>query len=364
MTIPRLMLVDDDPNLRRVLQLQLEAAGYHVTCADSGPAALKELEESRFDVVITDIQMPGMDGLELLERIKERDPDAVIVVITAFGDVDRAVRALKAGAFDFLTKPISQEVLLGTLVRARNFRRLYFSLARQREALQERCSSMPSWDDRQGCGAPSIWCGEPRRGTPRSYPGRDRHRQGAVRAGAPSRISPTRRSLPQPELRRHPREPIESGSSATRRGPSPGPAHPTRLLEEAHEARSSWTRSACCRSPCRGRSCACWRPGSAARRRERGPQLRRSGRGGHEQSPRGDDLQWELPQGSLLPALRAGGSPAAVARASGRSAAPHRSPPRRSRIPHVRLDPEALEALEACAWPETSASCATCWSGR
>ena len=84
--------------------------------------------------------MPGMDGLAFLAQIKVGDPTAVVIVITAHGAVESAVQALKVGAFDYLTKPISRDVFLSTVNRALNFRRLYFPMARQREAARTRRS--------------------------------------------------------------------------------------------------------------------------------------------------------------------------------------------------------------------------------
>ena len=131
----RILLVDDDESLRRVLQMQLDEAGFDVSTSGSAEEATALLEEASFDLVVTDIRMPGIDGLAFLAQIKARDPHAVVIVITAHGDVESAVQALKVGAFDYLTKPMSRDVFLGTVERALNFRRLYFPMARQREAL-------------------------------------------------------------------------------------------------------------------------------------------------------------------------------------------------------------------------------------
>ena len=139
-TRTRILLVDDDANLRRVLEIQLESSGHAVTTADSAAAALEHLDAEGFDVIITDIRMPEMDGLALLGEIKRRDPGAVVVILTAHGDIKSAVRALKEGAFDFLTKPIAEQTLLSTVARASNFRQMSFFLARQREALSRRYS--------------------------------------------------------------------------------------------------------------------------------------------------------------------------------------------------------------------------------
>jgi len=136
----RVLLVDDDRNLRRVLELQLAEAGHLVDAVPSAEEGLERLRDGRYDVVVTDLRMPGMDGLALLGEIKRRDAEAVVIVLTAHGDVDSAVRALKEGAFDFLRKPVAREALLGAVARAANFHALYFAVARQREALHRRYS--------------------------------------------------------------------------------------------------------------------------------------------------------------------------------------------------------------------------------
>jgi two-component system NtrC family response regulator len=136
----RILLVDDDESLRRVLELQLSEAGFTVVTSGSAEEALQVLGSEGFDLVISDIRMPGMDGLAFLGEIKCKDTDAVAMIITAHGDVETAVQALKEGAFDYLTKPISREVFLHAVNRALNFRRVYFTVARQREALNRRYS--------------------------------------------------------------------------------------------------------------------------------------------------------------------------------------------------------------------------------
>ena len=80
--------------------------GFNVGAAEDAPAALRQLQAQRWDIILLDIKMPGMDGMELQERIREIDPLAAIIFITAHASVDTAVQALKAGAFDYVTKPV------------------------------------------------------------------------------------------------------------------------------------------------------------------------------------------------------------------------------------------------------------------
>jgi nitrogen regulation protein NR(I) len=104
----QILVVDDEPNLRRVLSAQLARDGYDVHTAEDGEQALTLLGEHHIDLVITDLRMPKVDGMELLRRAVQMDADLPVVMITAHGTVDNAVEALKTGAFDYITKPFDQ----------------------------------------------------------------------------------------------------------------------------------------------------------------------------------------------------------------------------------------------------------------
>lgn len=116
-----ILLADDDLNLRRVLEFQLDEAGYNVLTAQDGAEALEIFNGSDFDCVITDLRMPKLSGLELLEKIKAEGAEIPVIVITAFGEVETAVTAMKAGAFDYINKPFNRDEILLTLERALNF---------------------------------------------------------------------------------------------------------------------------------------------------------------------------------------------------------------------------------------------------
>ncbi len=115
MTKARILIVDDDPTIRESLSRVLEYEDYAVSTADSGPAALELLAERRFDLALFDIKMPGMDGLELLDRTKRAHPGVVCVMVSGHGTVQTAVEATKLGAFDFLEKPPDRDRLLLTI---------------------------------------------------------------------------------------------------------------------------------------------------------------------------------------------------------------------------------------------------------
>jgi two-component system, NtrC family, response regulator AtoC len=104
----QILVVDDEPNLRRVLSALLVRDDYDVATAEDGAQALEILNEHHIDMVITDLRMPKIDGMELLRRALAMDPELPVVIITAHGTVDNAVEALKTGAFDYITKPFDQ----------------------------------------------------------------------------------------------------------------------------------------------------------------------------------------------------------------------------------------------------------------
>lgn len=115
----KILIIDDDPGILKVTSLALEDAGYEVITAADGYAGVDLFEEALPDIVITDIRMPGLDGMEVLRRIKELDPLAEVIVITAFSEMDLAIKALQLDASDFITKPVNQEALMVALKRAK-----------------------------------------------------------------------------------------------------------------------------------------------------------------------------------------------------------------------------------------------------
>jgi len=117
-TVPHVLIVDDELNIRRVLAAMLKREGYEVTTAADGEQALATLQKTPIHVVVTDLVMPRMGGMELLQRVAADFPDVPVIVITAHGTVDSAVQALKAGAFDFITKPFEQEELKKVIAKA------------------------------------------------------------------------------------------------------------------------------------------------------------------------------------------------------------------------------------------------------
>ena len=115
---PRLLVVDDDRYLLLALRQTLELAGYAVDTFSLGQEALIAAQEQAYAAVLSDIRMPGLDGLELLQRLQAIDKDLPVILVTGHGDVALAVRAVKQGAYDFLQKPVDDDVLLSALARA------------------------------------------------------------------------------------------------------------------------------------------------------------------------------------------------------------------------------------------------------
>ena len=116
--LERVLVVDDEPNLRTVLCALLEREGLVAVEAPDGRAALEKLREAPFAAVITDLRMPGMDGLELLAKAQEEFPGLPVVLLTAHGTLETAVQALRRGAFDFLTKPFDREEVRAVVRKA------------------------------------------------------------------------------------------------------------------------------------------------------------------------------------------------------------------------------------------------------
>jgi DNA-binding response OmpR family regulator len=115
-----ILVVDDEKSQREILEMILSGEGYDVTTASSGEAAMKFVESRRFDLVLTDLKMTGMSGLDLLKELTNYDKSIIVILLTAHGSVDSAVDALRLGAFDYLQKPYDSEKLLETVSRALN----------------------------------------------------------------------------------------------------------------------------------------------------------------------------------------------------------------------------------------------------
>lgn len=119
-----ILVVDDNLDNRRLLRLMLEKAGYSVQTAESGLEAINLYQKSAIDVVLLDLQMPEMDGITTLKNLRQIDGHAQVIVITAYGSIERAVAAMKAGALDFLTRPVRREVLIALMEKGLDLGRI------------------------------------------------------------------------------------------------------------------------------------------------------------------------------------------------------------------------------------------------
>lgn len=114
----KVLLIDDDDSLRRVTEYALQSAGFQVTAVADGTTGLARFREERPAVVITDIQMPGISGYEVLQQVKTEIPETLVIVVTAFTSVEKAVQAMKQGAYDYIAKPFSRDELVLVVEKA------------------------------------------------------------------------------------------------------------------------------------------------------------------------------------------------------------------------------------------------------
>ncbi len=134
----RILVVDDEENLRRVTQLKLQQAGYEAMTASDGPQALEVLAKHPQDLVLTDLKMPGMSGIELLEKIKQDYPEIVVVMVTAYGTIESAVEAMRLGAYDYIIKPVNADALNLAVSRALEHHRLQKEVRQLRTAIDRK----------------------------------------------------------------------------------------------------------------------------------------------------------------------------------------------------------------------------------
>jgi response regulator RpfG family c-di-GMP phosphodiesterase len=134
---PRLLIVDDNKSVRELLELYLLEAGYQCVVASDGIQGLGALKETDFDLLITDIMMPGISGVELIKKAKTLRPDIATVVVSATTDIDIAVEAINSGAQDYITKPFDPNRLYRTVNQALEVRNLRLENIRYREHLED-----------------------------------------------------------------------------------------------------------------------------------------------------------------------------------------------------------------------------------
>ena len=138
MPLGRILIVEDDESLRRVTQLQLDNAGYETIVAVDVPQAAEILKRSPVDLVITDLNLPGESGLDLLKKVHIEYPDTTVVIFTAYGTVETAVEAMRSGAYDYLTKPVHPYDLRAVVNRAMERRKLLDEVRTLRSSIDQK----------------------------------------------------------------------------------------------------------------------------------------------------------------------------------------------------------------------------------
>ncbi len=135
---PNILVVDDEESIRDSCRQALERKGNRVEVAEDGSKALSLLEKESFDLVILDLKLPGLNGMEVLKKIKEEDPDIIVVVITGYATVESAVEAMKIGAYDFIPKPFTPDSLRMIVSRGLEKRKLWLENVLLRAQLKDR----------------------------------------------------------------------------------------------------------------------------------------------------------------------------------------------------------------------------------
>lgn len=136
----RILAVDDELDMLALLKMIIEGYSEHQVITTNNPLEAAELlEKEQFDLVLTDLKMPGMDGMELLDKAKNREEDALVMVITAYGSLESAEEAMAKGAFDFITKPFRKEQILLAIDKAIRWR----EMVRQNRELKQRLEGKP-----------------------------------------------------------------------------------------------------------------------------------------------------------------------------------------------------------------------------
>ncbi|MFM9983996.1 MAG: sigma-54-dependent transcriptional regulator [Flavobacteriales bacterium] len=136
--MPKILIIDDEPAIRKALKEILEYEQFEVSEAEDGPTALKLVDKESYDLIFCDIKMPRMDGMEVLDKLKEKGIDSPVVIITGHGTVETAVEALKKGAYDFIQKPLDLNRILVTIRNASNQN----ALAKEAKSLRKKVNKV------------------------------------------------------------------------------------------------------------------------------------------------------------------------------------------------------------------------------
>jgi two-component system, NtrC family, nitrogen regulation response regulator NtrX len=249
-----LLIVDDDANTLASLSRAFRLAGHEATVCDNAAKALELAEAQAFDLILSDVVMPGKDGLALLEELKKREVAAPVVMMSGQAHIEMAVKATRLGALDFLEKPISTEKLLLTVENALKLRNLESENRQLKQRLGkheivwsgEKMRRVMAQVERVAASETRV-CILGETGTGKELVARTMHER-SPRASGPFVTLPFPPSSSNPNF------------SATRKVRSPGLVRATWASLSKHNAAPSFsTRSATCLWPCRPNCCACWK---------------------------------------------------------------------------------------------------------
>ncbi|HID55138.1 TPA: sigma-54-dependent Fis family transcriptional regulator [Candidatus Poribacteria bacterium] len=135
--VARILIAEDEEGIRQGMARALQKDGHEVVVAPDGKAALRKIERDYFDLLISDVRMPGMSGLDLLKKAKEIDPDLIVIIITAYGSIEDAVDAMRSGAYNYITKPIKLAELRAMVANALQIHTVLIENKRLRELLRQ-----------------------------------------------------------------------------------------------------------------------------------------------------------------------------------------------------------------------------------
>lgn len=216
---PTVLVIDDESGILDTLRILLRNEGFEVTTAQGGKAGLEQIRNGAHDIVLTDVRMPQVSGIDILTAAREQDAMTPVILMTAQASLQSAIQAVNSGAFYYIQKPFSNDELVAILRRACEFRAI-------RVENKQAAPGDPAARPRRGIAPHRAVQAVPRDAPPgrargahgfhRADPGRERHRQGSGGALHPRALGTERRSLPLHQLRRPPREPArERSCSAT-----------------------------------------------------------------------------------------------------------------------------------------------------
>ena len=355
----RILVVDDEEQMRDLLVKVLERKGYQVSVCGNGAEALAFLEREPADLVVTDVRMPGLTGMEALRAIKELNPEIVVIIMTAFGSIDQAVQAVKEGAYDYINKPFKIDEMLLTIEKALEERRLRHEVSSLRQELRTRyhfenlIGKSRAMQEifgliEQVAGSRSTVMVYGKSGTGKELVAKAIHYNSPRSAKAFVAVNCA--AIPADSSSR--------SSSATRRGPSPGPSPPRWGSSSCATGGTLFLDEIGSHAPRPPGEDPPGPPGAGDRAGRRHPdhQDRRPGHRRHQPGPEEGRRGGDLPRGPVLPAERRARSRCPTSRTGRRISrswptTSSRSSPRSPTRPSARSPRRPWPILMSHTWP-------------